>query len=121
MAFSYPDSRYISLRELLKLNLKLDTIWKRNYHTENFWTSFNMPGNKRQWICIRLEVLRHTEESYWDALLLKTDSMVNTCGIRHMEVHYKKKAKLSLKPLMAVTLSEDSGTIRQSITRWMHW
>lgn len=62
---------------LLKLNLELDTIWKRNYYTENFWTlSFNCRQTSDNGYVL-VGSVAPTEESYWDCLLLKTDSVGN--------------------------------------------
>ena len=64
----------IGYSSFMKLNNNLDTIWKRDYTTDNLWT-LTMNCNKTQDNGYILSgSVKPAEDEKWDVLLLKTDS-----------------------------------------------
>ena len=67
----------IGYSTLLKLSSNLDTIWKKNYTTENYWTlSMNCLQTKDNGYILTGSTKPGVND-YWDVLALKTDSLGN--------------------------------------------
>ncbi len=61
----------------IKIDDNLDTIWKKNYSTENLWTlTMNCRQTSDKGFILTGSVVPGPDE-FWDALLLKTDSSGN--------------------------------------------
>jgi hypothetical protein len=77
LAYHAANISGIAYSTLLKLDINLDTIWKKNYSTNNLWT---MTMNCRQTIdngFILAGSVKPASGEFWDFLLLKTDSSGN--------------------------------------------
>jgi hypothetical protein len=67
----------IGYSTLLKLNSNLDTLWKKNYTTENYWTlSMNAIQTADKGYILTGSAKPGTND-FWDVLALKTDSLGN--------------------------------------------
>jgi len=67
----------VAFSSLIKLDYNLDTIWQKKYETDNLWTMATNCENTNDNGYILVGSVRPLQGTYWDALLIKTDSLGN--------------------------------------------
>ena len=73
----HADYNGIAYSSFIKLSNNLDTIWKKNYSTDNLWTMTMNCNNTNDNGFILVGSVKPEAGELWDILLIKTDSLGN--------------------------------------------